>query len=72
MKEINMVDIGKRIKELRVAQHIKQADLANAIGVATNTVCQYEKGTSKLSIDVLINLAEFFDISTDYLLCLID
>lgn len=72
MIEINMKEIGKRIRELRLGQHMTQTDLARAIGVATNTVTQYEKGTSKVSIDVLVNLAEVFDISTDYLLGLID
>lgn len=72
MIEINMCEIGNRIKELRLEQNMKQSDLAKAIGVAVNTVCQYEKGTSKVSIDVLANLAVVLDTTTDYLLGLTD
>lgn len=72
MIEINMKEIGKRIKELRLEQNMTQTDLAKVVGVATNTVTQYEKGTSKVSIDVLVNLADVLGVSTDYLLGLTD
>lgn len=70
--KINMIEIGNRIKALRIKKKMTQIDLANAIGVASNTVTQYEKGTSKVSIDVLANLAVVLDTTCDYLLGLID
>ena len=72
MIEIKMTEVGNRIKELRIENGMTQTDLAQKIGVATNTVSQYEKGLSKTSIDVLANIAVIFETTTDYLLGLTD
>ena len=72
MLEINMTEVGNRIKELRIENGMTQTDLAQKIGVATNTVSQYEKGLSKTSIDVIANLAIALETTTDYLLGLSD
>ena len=72
MIEVNMVEIGKRIKDLRIESGMTQTQLAQKIGVATNTVSQYEKGLSKTSIDVIVNLAFVLQTTTDYLLGWID
>lgn len=72
MIEINMLEIGNRIKELRKENGMTQTQLAQKIGVATNTVSQYEKGLSKTSIDVIVNLAVALETTTDYLLGLVE
>lgn len=68
MIEINMKEVGNRIKELRKGLELSQKQLADKIGVAINTLSQYESGLSKTSIDVLANLAIELDTTTDYLL----
>lgn len=68
MIEIDMKKIGERIKELRIERELSQKQLADKIGVATNTISQYESGKSKTSIEVLANLAVELDTTTDYLL----
>lgn len=68
MIEINMKELGEKIKDLRIERGLSQKQLADKIGVATNTVSQYESGKSKTSIDVLANLAVELDTTTDYLL----
>jgi transcriptional regulator with XRE-family HTH domain len=67
-----MIRIGNVIKELRAERGLRQSDLANAIGVASNTVTQYENDTIRPSYEVLVDIAAFFSVSTDYLLGLKD
>lgn len=68
MIEINIKELGERIRELRTECGLSQKQLAAKIGVAINTVSQYENGKSKTSIDVLANLAVALDTTTDFLL----
>ena len=72
MLDFNMEKTGLRIKELRTVFGLSQKALAEKIGVAQNTLTQYEKGTSKISLDVLVKLAQILETSTDYLLGLED
>ncbi len=68
MIEVNIKELGEKIRELRTECGLSQKQLAAKIGVATNTVSQYESGKSKTSIDVLANLAVVLDTTTDFLL----
>ena len=68
MIEIDIKELGDKIKELRIERGLSQKQLADKIGVAANTVSQYESGKSKTSIDVLANLAVELDTTTDFLL----
>ncbi|MDR3293417.1 MAG: helix-turn-helix domain-containing protein [Clostridiales bacterium] len=72
MIDFDMVKTGQRIKELRKEFGMSQKDLADKIGVAQNTVAQYENGTAKTSLDVIVKLAIALRITTDYLLGLED
>jgi transcriptional regulator with XRE-family HTH domain len=47
--------------------HRKQADLAAAIHVTRSSISQYTTGRTLPSFDVLVRLAEYFDVSMDYL-----
>jgi transcriptional regulator with XRE-family HTH domain len=62
------IQIGDKIKELRSARNITQADLANMIGVTPSAVSSYETIERQPSYDVLIKLAACFNVSTDFLL----
>ncbi len=68
MIEIDIKELGERIKELRIERGLSQKQLADKIGVATNTISQYENGKSKTSIDVLANLAVELDTTAGFLL----
>ena len=57
-----------RIKELRLAKHLTQKDVSNYINITTNAYQKYEYGTRKPDIDIFIKLADYFDVSLDYLL----
>lgn len=62
------MEIGTKIKELRVEYRLKQKELAAKIHIAANTLSQFETGKANPGYDVLIMLADFFEVSVDYLL----
>lgn len=70
--EVNMeinITINERITDLRTMTGLSQKELADRIDVPTSTLCRIEQGKiANVSNDVLIKLANFFNVSTDYLL----
>ena len=64
--------IGERLQELRKDKGVSQADLANLLGVSSNTISSYECNRSDPDDNLKIILAKFFDVSLDYLLGLTD
>lgn len=61
-----------RLKELREDNDLKQQTVADYLHIKQNTYSQYESGKRQLSIDVLIKLSKFYNVSTDYILGLTD
>lgn len=57
-----------RLKDLREDLDIKQKDIAKFLHIKQNTYSQYENGQRQLPIDVLIKLAKYYNVSTDYIL----
>lgn len=57
-----------RLKELREQRGISQTELANFLGVVRSTICQYEKGNRMPDSNILGKLADYFNVSVDYLL----
>lgn len=58
----------ERLKELRAKHNISQAQLAVQIGVEPSFIGMVETGKSSISIQTLILLADYFGVSTDYIL----
>lgn len=67
-----MVDVGSRIKELRVSQKITQNNFASRLGVTKSAISSYENGSRLPSYDILIKISRIFKVSTDYLLGCVD
>lgn len=61
-----------RIKILRQKRGLIQAILATELGITQQTLSKYEKDVNIIKIDVLKRLAEYFNVTTDYLLGLSD
>lgn len=59
---------GERIKELRKSHRLTMKKLGELIGVAQNTVSNWENGKRQPDYGTLTFLAEYFNVSTDYLL----
>ena len=59
---------GQRMKELRKEQKKTQAEMAAAFGVSVRQYQNYEGGAFYPDVAGLMKLADYFDVSTDYLL----
>lgn len=56
------------IKDIRTRKNLTQADVANALGVSSVVYSRYETGSRQPSIEVLIQMADIFGVTVDYLL----
>ena len=59
--------LAKRLKELRERLNINQSDFADSLGLRKQTYAAYEKTINKPPIDILIKIAEKYNISIDWL-----
>lgn len=57
---------------MREENQISQKEIADVLHIKQNTYSQYETGKRQLPIDVLIQLAKYYKVSTDYILELED
>ena len=63
-----MAITAERIKQLRKKKGVSQAELAEQIGVKTNTVSTWERGTRKPDFEALNLLSNYFEVSFEYIL----
>lgn len=63
-----MASLGSRIKGLREKHNISQKDFANKISVSNVVLSRYESDERKPDYDTLQKIADFFEVSTDYLI----
>lgn len=57
-----------RLKYLRNEKKITQRQLAKLLNLSSSTIAMYETGKRKPDCETLQRIADFFDVSTDYLL----
>ncbi|MBE5061080.1 helix-turn-helix transcriptional regulator [Megamonas funiformis] len=60
--------LSKRLKELRMNNGLKQSDLAKLLSISTSRYGQYETGRRSPDYKLLIQIANFYNVSIDYLL----
>jgi transcriptional regulator with XRE-family HTH domain len=58
----------ENIRSLRIDNGYTQRQIAEQVGVSQNTYSQYEIGVLNYPIEVLEKLADFYNVSVDYLL----
>ena len=58
---------SERLKELRISRNLTQKDVYSAIDMSALGYQRYEYGTREPAFQKLIALADFFDVSLDYL-----
>ncbi len=57
-----------RLKDIREDRDITQQQIADYLHVKQNTYSQYESGKRQLPVDIVIALAKYYGVTTDYLL----
>lgn len=62
------MELGKTIKELRKEKNLTQTELAQILCTTQDSISLWELGKSFPDILTLVKIAQFFDVSTDYLL----
>lgn len=66
--EQNLADLGERLHELRRQRGISQEELAGVIGVSRQAVSKWEGCQAQPELDKAVALAEYFEVSLDWLL----
>ena len=61
------MDFPQRIIELKKDKKILQKDIAQAIGITVRNYQRYEKGEQQPTLPYLLALADYFNVSIDYL-----
>lgn len=57
-----------KLKELRKAHNMGQQDVADALGIPITTYRKYENGTRQTPTEVLMEIADYYRVSLDYLM----
>ncbi len=58
----------QRLKNLRNDKDLKQQDIAEILGIAQTVYSRYERGFQAIPVMHLLKLADFYNVSTDYIL----
>ena len=62
-----MANFGDKFKKLRIEKGVTQKQIAEYLKIATNNYQNFEYGKIKPSLENLIALADYFNVSIDYL-----
>lgn len=58
----------QRLRDLREDKDMKQADIAEFLGIQQTVYSRYERGFQNIPIEHLLRLADLYHVSTDYIL----
>lgn len=62
------VDVGARLRELREEHELTMDDVAADLGVGKPQLSRWETGSSGVSLERLCDFADYYEVSTDWLL----
>lgn len=63
-----MIMLSKRLIDIREARNFTIEEVALSIGISRKTLGRYENGKSMPRLELLVDLADFYSVSIDYLL----
>ena len=58
----------RRLRDLREDHDLKQKDVAELLGIHQTVYSRYERGYQNIPLEFLVFLADYYKVSTDYLL----
>ncbi len=61
--------VGNKIRHLRKLKGLSQDELSSAVSISKTNIARYETNRQQPSIDVVAKLADYFQVSTDFLIC---
>ena len=59
---------GERIRALRESMNYSQMKVAEIFDIGQSSVVRYEKGEASPSLELLVKIADYYDVSLDYIL----
>lgn len=62
-----MIILASQLSKLRRERKLMLNDVAARVGIAANTLCQFEKGRARPSLEVLCALADYYEVTLDFL-----
>ena len=62
-----MKKLCERLQQLKQEQNLRQKDIAEEVGIPLRTYQRYEYGERQPTADVLVALADYFNVSIDYI-----
>ena len=62
-----MFNFGEHLKEMRISFNYTQKQVSSKIGITERNYQRYEANDQRPSFDILISLADFYNVSLDYL-----
>ena len=68
LKEINYIEVGRKIKKARVSMGLSQEAAAELCGLSPSFYSNIERGVKIMSLNTFISICSAFSLSADYLL----
>lgn len=65
---VKYIYMSEKLKLLRRQKNVTQKEVAAAIGITLSAYSNYEQGIREPSLQILISICKYFDVSSDYLL----
>jgi len=59
---------AKRLQEIREERGLSRAELGSQLELSTDIICKYERGVRMASSEILFKIADYFNVSLDYLI----
>ena len=72
MEEFKVIELGERLRMLRNEQNLGQNQLAKLLNISNASVSYWETGKQIPSAEVIFKYAQFFDVSADFILGIVD